>query len=179
VAGTLRGGGGGRELGGAPVCVYSRIVTAHRRHFLGVAVTDARGDYQFPVPSGASREIAVENRPGQRTVRSRATLVTRARPTLELVSHTPVHNKTTAVFRGHLPGPDSGSVSVVLQVKDGNGWTVFREVTTRADGSYEVHYPFTQTFAPTTYTVRTEMPPQNGVPYHSGSSALIAVPVRP
>ena len=178
LAGRLRGAGG-RELGGAPVCVYSRIVTSRRRRFLGVALTDGQGSYRFPVPSGASREIAVENRPGRRTIRSRATLVTRAHPSIRLVSRTPVHNKTTAVFRGRLPGPDSGSVAIVLQVKDGKGWTVFRRVTTRADGSYTASYPFTQSFTPRTYAMRTEMPPQKGVPYHSGSSELIAVPVRP
>jgi hypothetical protein len=172
-------GAGGRELVGAPVCVYSRIVTSQRRRFLGVAVTNAQGSYAFPVTSGASREITVENRPGQRTIRSRATLVTRAHPTIRLVSRTPVHNKTTAVFTGHLPGPDSGGVAIVLQVKDGQGWTVFRRTTTGRDGSYRVSYPFTQSFTPRTYEMRTEMPPQKGVPYHSGSSDLIDVPVRP
>jgi hypothetical protein len=178
LAGKLRGGGG-REVGGAPVCVYSRIVTSHKRRFLGVAVTNPQGEYQFPVPAGASREITVENRPGGRVIRSRATLVTRARPTIELVSKTPVHNKHTAVFRGVLPGPDSGGVAIVLQVKDGNGFAVFRQVTTRPDGSYQVSYPFTQSFTPRTYAMRTMMPRQKGVPYHSGASELIPVPVRP
>lgn len=178
LGGHLRGAAG-QPVGGAPVCVYSRIVTGKRSRFLGVAITDHEGGYQYPIAAGASREIAVENRPGQRTVRSAATLVTRAHPSLRLVSKTPVHNKTTAVFVGKLPGPDSGSVSVVLQIKDGNGWTVFGRATTGTDGSYRIKYKFTQTFTPVTFTVRTQMPPQKGVPYHSGSSELIAVPVRP
>jgi hypothetical protein len=176
--GTLRDSGGA-GLGGAPVCVWSRIVTSQKRRFLGVAVTDSEGDYSYPVAGGASREIVVENRPGQRTVRSRATLVTRAHPSLELVSGTPVHNRHTAVFRGKLPGPDSGEVAIVLQVKDGKAWTVFRQVETGVDGSYRVTYPFTQSFTPRTYSMRTVMPPQKGVPYHSGGSELIHVPVRP
>jgi hypothetical protein len=178
IAGHLRGAAG-HEIAGAPVCVYSRIVTSKARRFLGVAVTDDQGAYQYPVAAGASRELVVENRPGQRTIRSAATLVTRAHPSMRLVSKTPIHNKTTAFFRGRLPGPDSGSVAIVLQIKDGNGWTVFGRATTRADGSYSVKYKFTQTFTPVTFTVRTQMPPQKGVPYHSGSSELIPVPVRP
>jgi hypothetical protein len=178
LGGHLRGGTG-QAIGGAPICVYSRIVTGKKPRFLGIAISDSEGSYQYPIAAGASREIVVENRPGQRTIRSAATLVTRARPSLRLVSKTPVHNKTTAVFVGKLPGPDSGSVSVVLQIKDGTGWTVFGRATTRADGSYKIKYKFTQTFTPVTFTVRTQMPPQKGVPYHSGSSELIAVPVRP
>jgi hypothetical protein len=178
LAGRLLGAGG-HELAGAPVCVYSRIVTSQTRRFVGVAVTNAQGGYSFPVPSGASREIAVENRPGQRTIRSRATIITRARPTIHLVNKTPLHNKTTMTLKGHLPGPDSAGVSIVLQAKDGDGWDVFRAVTTGANGNYTVSYPITQSFTPRTYTLRTEMPPQKGVPYHSGSSELIYVPVRP
>jgi hypothetical protein len=70
-------------------------------------------------------------------------------------------------------------VAIVLQVKDGSGFTVFRQVTTNPDGSYEVTYPFTQSFTPRTYAMRTMMPRQKGVPYHSGASELIPVAVRP
>lgn len=172
-------GAGGRELAGAPVCVFSRVVTKAKRLFLGVAVTDVHGGYAYPVGPGASRELLVENRPGQRTVRSRATLVTRARPTLRLVSKTPVHNKTTAVFRGHLPGPQNDSVAIYLQVKEGDGWEVFSETTTSTSGSFTIRYPFRRSPTPVTYTMRAVMPPDKGVPYHSGSSKLIDVPVRP
>jgi hypothetical protein len=178
LAGTLSGAGGA-GLGGAPVCVFSRIVTSQHRRFLGVAVTNSEGDYLYPVPSGASREIAVENRPGQRTIRSKATLVTRAHPTIELKSKTPVHNKSTALFVGHLPGPDSGGVTIGLQVKDGQGWDVIRQVTTSASGNFRITYPILRSPTPRTYTLRAVMPPQPGVPYHSGGSDSISLPVRP
>lgn len=178
---TLKGrleGSAGR-LPGAPICVYTRIVSQQKERFIGVAVTNGEGEYQFPVPAGASRQIIVENRPGQRTVRSTATMATKAHPSIELVSKSPAHNGSEAVFKGRLAGPETGSVPIALQVRDGEHWITFSTVSTAKDGSYEVGYGLSHVRIPVTFAVRTVMLRQHNVPYHPGSSEVIDLRVRP
>jgi hypothetical protein len=174
--GQLAGGGGG--VGGAPVCVFSRVVTGSELRFLGLALTDAAGGYEFAIARGASREIAVAYRADQREVSAAATLHSRVRPSFAVRSRV-VHNGHLAVFRGAIPGPDNGRVVVVLQVKSGKGWRVFRRYRTRAGGHYVMHYRFTRTAKSAIYVMRAQVRKQSGYPYEQGNSRRLRLKVMP
>ena len=171
---------GGRlaGVGDAPVCVFSRVVTDGERRFLGLAVTDAAGGYRFAVGGGASREIAVAYRAGQREVTATATLRVRVRPTFEVKGKV-VRNGHFAIFRGRIPGPDNARVVVVLQVRSGKGWRVFRRYRTRAGGRFLMRYRFTRTRTPVIYMMRAQVRRQGGYPYEQGNSRRLRLTVRP
>jgi len=84
-----------------------------------------------------------------------------------------------AVFAGSIPGPHNGKVVIVLQVKSGHGWRVFRRYRTRATGTYLMRYRFTQTHSPTTHIMRAQVRSQRGYPFDQGNSRLIAARVHP
>jgi hypothetical protein len=167
VTGKLQGAG---KLSDAPLCVFSNVVTDQERTFLGVAITGNSGDYTFAIGDGPSRDIAVVYRPGQRELATTTTLVTKVRPTFTLGRKT-VRNKGVAVFKGAIPGPHNEKVVVVLQVKDGKHWRVFRRYQTREGGKFVMRYRFTQTSTPTKYRMRAQVPDQSGYPYAGGNSA--------
>lgn len=176
LTGKLTGLGG--QLPGTPVCVFSQVVTDTAHDFLGVAVTGDDGEYRFAIGSGPSRELESVYRPDQRELTADATLRVKVRPTFRLKQKV-VHNGGYAVFIGSIPGPHADRVNIVLQVKSGKGWRVFRRYSTHAGGHYLMRYRFTQTFTPTTYTMRAQVREQSGYPYEEGNSRLIAVPVDP
>jgi hypothetical protein len=125
------------------------VVTDQDRQFLGLAMTGSGGSYQFAIGAGPSRNLSVVYRPGQRELTANAMLRTRVRPAFELRRKV-VHNKGVAVFNGAVPGPHNEKVVVVLQVKDGKSWRVFRRYQTREGGQFVMRYRFTQTKTPTT-----------------------------
>ncbi len=177
---TLRGkltGTGGR-IANAPLCVFSKVVTDQNRQFAGIALTGMDGGYQFAIGSGPSRDLTVAYRPDQRELTANATLKTRVHPTFRLRGKV-VKNKDVAVFTGAIPGPDNEKVLVVLQVKSGKGWRVFRRYRTREGGRFVMRYRFTQTYSPTTYIMRAQVRAQSGYPFEEGNSQPIAVPVAP
>lgn len=175
LTGRLTGAG---KLGETPICVFSRVVTDQARDFLGLAVTAADGSFNFAIGKGPSREITAIYRSGQRELSANTTLQARVHPTLRLKQKV-VRNGSNAVFKGSVPGPHAIGVVVVLQVKDGKGWRVFRRYRTHSGGRFVMRYRFTQTFSPTTYVMRAEVPGQSGFPYEEGSSKPIEVPVKP
>lgn len=175
LGGSLRGPGG--PVAGAAVCVFSRAVTDGARDYLGVAMTGGEGDYRFVLGRGPSREITSIYRADQREIEASATVRTRVKPTLKLGKKV-VHNKHFATFSGYIPGPHNDNVVVVIQVKSGEGWRVFRRYRTR-DGHYSVRYLLTQTFNPTTYPVRTQVRRTVGYPYEPGNSRVIPLRVLP
>ena len=65
------------------------------------------------------------------------------------------------------------------QIKDGKGWRVIHRARTDAGGKFVMRYRFTQTFTPTTYTSRAQVPDQSGYPRGGGNSKSIEIPVRP
>jgi hypothetical protein len=177
---TLRGkltGASGR-IANAPLCVFSKVVTDQARQFAGIAMTGSDGGYQFAIGSGPSRDLTVAYRPDQRELTANATLKTRVHPTFRLRGKA-VKNTGVAVFRGAIPGPDNEKVLVVLQVKSGKGWRVFRRYRTRTGGRFVMRYRFTQTFSPTTYIMRAQVRAQSGYPFEEGNSRSIPVPVEP
>ncbi|MDX6602872.1 MAG: hypothetical protein QOF13_2074 [Solirubrobacterales bacterium] len=174
--GKLAGVGG--QIANAPLCVFSRVVTDQGPQFLGVAMTSSDGAYQFAIGSGPSREVVVRYRPDQRELTADATLKAKVRPTFRLHSKI-VKNKALTVFGGSIPGPHNENVVLVLQVKSGKGWRVFRRYRTRPGGNYLMHYRFTQTYSPTTYIMRAQVREQSGYPFAEGNSRAIPVSVTP
>ena len=176
VSGKLAGIGG--QLADTPLCVFSRVVTDSGGDFLGLAVTGDDGGYRFAIGAGPSRDLTVVYRPDQREVTASAALRSKVRPSFSLKQKV-VHNGGFAVFKGSIPGPHAGRVLVVLQVKSGKGWRVFRRYRTHASGRFVMRYRFTQTTTPTTYTMRAQVRAQSGYPYEEGNSKAIPVPVEP
>jgi hypothetical protein len=176
LGGNLKGVGG--NIAGAPLCVFSNVLTDHDPQFLGIAVTGSSGAYKFALPAGPSRQISVHYRPDQRELAAEATLLTRVRPTFTLARKV-VRNGGFALFHGEIPGPHNDRVVVVLQVKSGKGWRVFRRYRTREGGKFLMRYRFTQTTTPTTYVMRAQVRAQTGYPYLQGNSRALSLQVRP
>lgn len=170
----------GAPVAEAPLCVFSQVVTGSVRKFLGIAITGADGSWEFAVKPGATRDLMVAYRSQDREIDTKVTLVTRVRPTFE-VENTVVYNRNVARFRGTVPGPNNEDVQVVLQARKGEGWIVFRRLSTGKEGNYEGSYRFNKTLAPTEYGMRAEVRKQPGYPYASGTSEeqkLIVYPHR-
>lgn len=166
------------KVGGAPLCVFSRVITDRGRDFLGLAITDADGSYRFAVPAGASRELTVEYRSEHRELSDQSTIETIVEPTFTLVKKV-IRNKRFARFKAHIPGPHNDNVVVVLQVKRGKGWLAFRRYRTRANGWLKVGYRMTRTTQPTKYLMRAQVRETVGYPYREGDSKpqwLIVLP---
>jgi hypothetical protein len=176
LSGVLAGPGG--PVTGAAVCVFSRVVTDGGQDFLGLAMTSGGGSFAFPVGSGPSREFSTVYRADQREIEATATALTQVTPTLKLRKSV-VHNKHKAWFSGDIPGPHNDNVVVVLQVKSGKGWRVYRRYRTRSGGHFNVGYRFSQTGSATTYTMRAQVRRTVGFPYEPGNSKPVKLRVLP
>lgn len=171
-------GSGGRGVSGASLCVFSRVATDSDREFLGIAVTGADGGWHFAVPAGASRELTVAYRSGHREITATAEIATRVKPSIALRRKV-VHNKGVATFEGWIPGPHNDQVTVVLQVKKGNGWLAFHRYRTRADGHFTLGYRFNRTKRATYYEMRAQVRETTGYPYLQGTSEPVRLVVLP
>lgn len=176
LSGYLRGVGG--NIVGAPLCVFSQVVTDSGREFLGLAITGSGGDYRFAIAPGPSRRVSAAYRPGQRELSATATLQTVVHPTFTARS-TVVRNKHYAYFDGEIPGPHNDQVVIVLQVKSGKGWLAFRRYRTRNDGHFELAYKFNRTTRPTTYEMHAQVRETTGYPYLQGDSDPLMLRVLP
>ncbi len=177
LTGHLRGPGG--PVADASVCVFdSVLIEGSEREFLGIALTGDDGGYRFAIAPGPSRAIGAIYRPGQRQLNTSATLYTRVRPTLKAESPV-VRNKRVAHFYGQIPGPYNDRVVVVLQVKQSEGWRVFRRYRTRGGGRYQLAYRFGRTTSPATYVMRAQVRRQGGYPYLPGNSKPLRLRVMP
>lgn len=177
LTGSLRGASGA-PVAGAALCIFSRVTTDPGRDFLGVAFTDAAGNYRFAFPAGPSREASVLYRAGQRRLGAAAVLQTVVHPTLRAKS-TVVRNGDVAHLEGEIPGPHNDEVVVVVQVRQGNGWLAFRRYTTRGGGHFGADYQFHRTTKPTTYEMRAQVRETTGYPYLQGESDPIELRVVP
>lgn len=176
LTGSLRGSSG--PIATAPVCVFTRVETDPGREFLGIAITDGSGGYRFPIPAGPSREVIGVYRDGSRQLSAGAGLHTVVHPTLRARS-TSVYNGESAVFEGEIPGPHNDNVTIVLQVRSGQGWLAFRRYRTRNDGHFEMTYPFTRTTRATDYEMRAQVREAGGYPYTEGDSDPVTLRVLP
>lgn len=176
INGTLQGASGG--LANASLCVTGKVTTGGPPEFLGMAVSGSDGRFRFAVPPGPSRSFEVIYRPGQRQISATTTLYTRVRPSFEVKSKL-VRNGKYARFYGAIPGPNNDGVLVVLQVKQGKGWRVFRRYRTRDGGRYVLRYRFRRTTAPSAYVMRAQVRSTVGYPYLQGNSRQRIVRVLP
>jgi hypothetical protein len=174
--------GRGSGVDDASVCVFSRVVTDSGREYLGSAVTDQDGSYQFAVPAGASRDLTVAYRYGHREIEGTTQLRTVVHPTFQVQKRV-AYNHHRAVFFGHVPGPHNDRVVVTLEVKIGKGkhqgGLAFHRYSTRAGGNYKVAYRFLHTYVPTEYMMQAEVRPQSGFPYVRGKSKPLRLIVLP
>jgi hypothetical protein len=154
------------------------VVTDGGRDFVGVAMTDQGGTYRFPIAAGPSREAIVIHRADQRQIRASATLHTVVHPTLR-ARKTVIRTGESASFEGEIPGPHNDNVTIVLQVRSGQGWLAFRRYRSRDGGHYEFSYPFTRTSRPTNYEMRAQVRESGGFPYEEGDSDPVVIRVLP
>ncbi len=166
------------SIGGAAVCVFSRVTSDSGAEFIGTATTGKDGSYRFPLSAGPSREIISRYRDGHREIEAHATVLTQIEPTLGLRKKV-VRNKHRAVFFGDIPGPHNDDVVIVLQVKSGKGWRAFRRYRTRDGGHYEVAYRFTHTDSESVYAMRAQVRRTVGLPYEPGDSRTVKLRVKP
>jgi hypothetical protein len=171
-------GNDGRRVSNAFICIYARVTTDDTTELVGTATTDSNGRYEFSLPNGPSRDLTAVYESDQGQLTAWALLQVRASPTLRLADST-VQNKSLAFFSGTIPGPHNDGVVVVLQVKSGKGWRVFRRYSTRDGGRYALKYRFTQTFQPSTYLIRAQVAGAPGYPYLPGNSAPKKLRVYP
>lgn len=176
ISGSLAGSSG--MVKGAALCMFSRVITDDNREFLGIAMTGSGGAFNFPLGAGPSREVSAIYRPDQRQITAKATVLTKIKPTLNLVKKV-VRNKRKAIFYGEIPGPHNDNVTVVLQVEHGRGWRAFRRYKTRFGGKFKVAYRFTQTHRKTIYPIRAQVRRTVGLPYEPGDSRTVRVRVLP
>lgn len=176
VGGTLRGSEGG--VSDAALCVFSSVITDQGSEFLGIAMTGGDGGYRFGIAPGPSRNIEVRYRSGQREIAARASFLTTVHPTFR-AKRKVVRNGHFARFSGEIPGPHNDQVVVVLQVKSGKGWRVFRRYRTREGGRFLMRYRFTRTTTPTTYLMRAQVRSTVGYPYLQGNSSPLPLRVVP
>lgn len=179
--GTVLGGslaGASGPVATAPVCVFTRVQTDAGRDFLGIALTNPAGGYRFPVPTGPSREVIAIHRDGSRQLGASAMLHTVVHPTLR-ARKTTIRNGRSAFFEGEIPGPHNDEVTIVLQVRSGQGWLAFRRYRTRNDGHFEMTYPFRRTTRATSYEMRAQVREAGGYPYVEGDSDPLRLRVVP
>jgi hypothetical protein len=174
--GTLKGADGG--VSNASICVFARVVTGPGREFLGIATTGEGGRFQFSAQPGPSREFEALYRPGQSQLSATATLYTRVIPTFRVAKGT-VHNGQFARFSGEIPGPNNDHVVIVLQVRQGKGWRVFRRYRTRDDGHYTLNYRFRRITDPARFKMRAQVRETVGYAYLQGNSRELTLKVLP
>ena len=171
--------GGGRGVENAALCVFSRVATdSSPSQFVGLVLSGTDGRYRYALPAGPSRELTVAYRAGQREVTSATQIATRVKPAFR-VRKKVVRNQRFARFVGCIPGPQNEGVVVVLQVKRGKGWLVFRRYRTRKGGCFTVGYRFNRTTRPTLYLMRAQVRAQRGYPYLQGTSRPLRLVVMP
>ena len=178
---TLRGAlrqSSGAPVAGAPLCVFEQIEGEDARHYLGLAYTDAAGDYGFGVAPGPNRTLRAVYRPGNRRLVAQADLKTTVKPTL-LARKSVIRNGQVAHLEGRIPGPRNDDVVIVLQVRQGKGWLAFRRYRTRGGGRFAAAYRFRRTTKPTDYEFRAQLRETGGYPYLQGESEPLDLEVVP
>ena len=178
---TLRGAlrqSSGAPVAGAPLCVFEQIEGEDARHYLGLAYTDAAGDYGFGVAPGPNRTLRAVYRPGNRRLVAQADLKTTVKPTL-LARKSVIRNGQVAHLEGRIPGPRNDDVVIVLQVRQGKGWLAFRRYRTRGGGRFAAAYRFRRTTKPTDYEFRAQLRETGGYPYLQGESEPLDLKVVP
>jgi hypothetical protein len=169
---------GDRGVADASICVYSRVTTESHADLLGFLTTDQNGRYAITVPPGPSRTLTAVHKNEEGQIEAWTLLQSRAAPTLQIQDNV-IRNKNFAYFSGEIPGPDNDGMVVVLQVRSGKGWLVFRRYVTREGGKFSMRYRFFRALQPTTYTMRAQVLGAPGYPSLEGNSAERSLHVLP
>ena len=178
---TLKGAlrqSSGAPVAGAPLCVFEQVEGEDAHHYVGLAYTDAAGNYRYAVAAGPNRTLRAVYRPGNRSLSAQADLKTQVKPTLT-ARKSVIHNGQVVHLEGQIPGPRNDDVVIVLQVRQGKGWLAFRRYRTRGGGRYEAAYPFHRTIRPTDYEFRAQVRESGGYPCLEGDSDPISLKVLP
>ncbi|HET7054170.1 MAG TPA: Ig-like domain repeat protein [Solirubrobacterales bacterium] len=168
----------GAPVSGAPLCVFEEVEGDPGRRYLGLAYTDAAGNYRFAVSPGPDRTMRAVYRPGNRRLVAQADVKTQVKPTLR-ARKAVIRNGQVAHLEGEIPGPRGDDVTIVIQVRQGKGWLAFRRYRTRDGGRFEAEYPFHRTTRPTTYEFRAQVRESGGYPYMEGDSDPLDLRVLP
>jgi hypothetical protein len=168
---------------GAPIADASIVVEGQPRSGggfaqLGVARTDAGGNFRFEVPAGPSRTVRYRY-DGTNTVRpASAQLVTKVKAAARLrVDRRRLRNGQAVRFTGRLLGgsiPKAGKL-VALQAKVGREWRTFATPRANAKGFFKHRYRFTATTGLRRYEFRAVVAREAAYPYEKGASRTVKV----
>lgn len=146
---------------------------------IGFARTEQDGTFVYRMPAGPNRETILTYGDGMSPAACALRYFAAARPTLSIAPRRTKNRGRQVRFWGRLPGPQAEGHVLVLQVRRGEGWITFRQVTTGHDGRFLASYRFQRTFRPTVFTFRALVPRQAAYPWLAGASRLISVSVYP
>jgi hypothetical protein len=173
--------GQGAPIADAPVVVEGQPRSGGPFVQLGVARTDAQGDFRFTVPAGPSRTVRYRY-DGTNTVRpAAAQLTTKVRAAARLaVNRRKLRNGQAVRFTGRLLGkpiPTAGKL-VALQAKVGREWRTFATPRANRKGVFKHRYRFTATTGLRRYAFRAVVARETAYPYEAGVSRTVKVAVR-
>jgi hypothetical protein len=173
----------GRPIAGAVVDVLAKTrIGGARMAGQGTVTTSRDGVFRYVAPTGPSRLVRFAYRAHlEDTDYSQTTDVDlRVKGSVSLrLNRTRMRNRQTLTYSGRLAGPHTAKRLVEVKVRSGPRWRVVCVARTNARGAYRCRHRFTQTFRPWTYTFRTDVRKQVGLPYEPTVSAVRKVRVRP
>lgn len=171
----------GVPIGDAPIVVEGQSRFGGAFVGLGVARTDAQGDFRFTIPAGPSRTVRYRY-DGTNTVRPASVqLTTKVNAAARLkVDRRRLRNGQTVRFTGSLLGkpiPKAGKL-VALQARVGREWRTFATPRANARGVFKHRYRFTATTGLRRYKFRALVAREAAYPYEKGISRIVKVTVR-
>jgi 5-hydroxyisourate hydrolase-like protein (transthyretin family) len=177
IRGSLKDGGG-NPVAGAAVCIYQTTQLPDAGRELATTVTtQLNGRFATRLAAGPSRILDLVYRSNARKISDRIELDSTVLPTLAIPKKR-LTNGETAIFLGHLPGPNAEGRAVTLQARVGRKWRTFKQLRTDSDGRFRGKYKFTQTVGRVRYVFRALVKSQNGYPYEPGASRKRKLIVR-
>lgn len=176
--------GAGQPIGAADLQISARTLQdGAGEQFAGTVTTDQDGGFEFDVPPGVSRELAVYYQPGppgtEPAAVAKARFFVHAGARLSAAPRR-LRNGQSMKLTGSLLGkplPDGGKL-VELQVRRGRHWLTFVVVRAGASGTFRYRYRFRATLRTRTYKFRALVPAFTTYPYVRGASRSVAVRVR-
>jgi hypothetical protein len=171
----------GVPIADAPIVVEGQPRSGGPFVRLGVARTDAQGNFRFTIPAGPSRTVRYRY-DGINTVRpADAQLTTKVAAAARLkVDRRRLRNGQTVRFTGRLLGkpiPKAGKL-VALQARVGREWRTFATPRANAKGVFKHRYRFTATTGLRRYEFRALVAREAAYPYEKGVSRIVKVTVR-
>ncbi len=171
----------GMPIADAPIVIEGQPQSGGPFVKLGVARTDAQGNFRFTIPAGPSRTVRYRY-DGTNTVRpADAQLTTKVNAAARLkVDRRRLRNGQAVRFTGRLLGkpiPKAGKL-VALQARVGREWRTFATPRANAKGVFKHRYRFTATTGLRRYEFRALVAREAAYPYEKGVSRTVKVTVR-